>query len=66
MKNTESGMTGPLKSPMHGYLVNKPNLNPPCAHNTTMPGTAPKAAPIVSPLRGQVNIGRKSSQKSRG
>lgn len=49
-----AGMLGPLRSPMAGEgLVNRGTLNPPTGANTTLPGTAPKAAPIRSPLQGQ-------------
>ena len=50
-----AGMFGPLRTPMAGEgLVNKSGtLNPPTGANTTVPGTAPKAAPIRSPLQGQ-------------
>ena len=44
---------GPLRSPQTDYLVNKSPLNPAIGANTTIPGTAPKAAPIRSPLNGQ-------------
>lgn len=52
-------MHGPLRSPMAENLVNKGPLRPPVGANTTIPGTAPKAAPIRSPLNGQVNLGQK-------
>lgn len=43
---------GPLRSPMQPSAF-KGTLHPPTGANTTMPGTAPKAAPIRSPLQGQ-------------
>ena len=45
---------GPLRSPQTDYLVNRGPLNPPVGANTTIPGTAPNAAPIRSPLQGNV------------
>jgi len=53
-----SGLNGTLRSPMSDTLVNKGTLKPSIGANTTMPGTAPKAAPIQSPMNGEVNIGR--------
>lgn len=47
-----AGKIGPLRSPQADYLVQKGPLNPPIGANTTIPGTAPKAAPIRSPLQG--------------
>ena len=50
-KNRGMGYTGPVRSPMAGFLTNdKVKLNVPTGANTTMPGTAPKSAPIQSPL----------------
>lgn len=48
-----AGMNGPLRSPMAAGLVNRGTLNPPTGANTTIPGTAAKAAPIRSPHQGQ-------------
>jgi hypothetical protein len=54
-----AGKVGPIRTPMAGYLVNKPELDPPTGANTTIPGTAPKAAPIQSPMGGsQIKPGR--------
>lgn len=53
MPKTKSytGMNGPLRTPMAGFCTQpKQNHNPPTGANTTIPGTAPKAAPIRSPL----------------
>jgi hypothetical protein len=47
-----AGRVGPLRSPQAEYLVNKGPLSPPVGANTTIPGTAPNAAPIRSPLPG--------------
>ena len=48
-----AGYNGPLRSPAAATLVNRGTLNPPTGANTTIPGTAPNAAPIRSPLQGQ-------------
>ena len=48
-----AGYFGPLRSPMAENVVNKGTLHPPTGANTTIPGTAPSAAPIRSPLQGQ-------------
>lgn len=51
-----AGLFGPLRSPMgsgEGMVNKSGTLNPPTGANTTIPGTAPKAAPIRSPLQGQ-------------
>jgi len=55
-----AGMNGTLRSPAADTLVNKGTLKPSIGANTTIPGTAPKAAPIQSPMNGEVNIGRRS------
>lgn len=57
-----SGKTGQFRSPMAGYLANpSPNLSPSIAPQTTITGSAPKAAPIQSPMAPYpVNKGRKS------
>lgn len=54
-----AGMNGPLRSPMAANLVNKGTMRPPTGANTTIPGTAPKAAPIQSPMNGSRVIGKK-------
>ena len=69
MAKESSGSTvahkhGPLRSPMADYLVNKGPLNPAIGANTTIPGTAPNAAPIRSPLNGQVNVNLSRKWKS--
>jgi hypothetical protein len=46
------GKVGPIRSPMSDYLTNRGTLRPPTGANTTIPGSAPKAAPIRSPLQG--------------
>jgi hypothetical protein len=48
-----AGRLGPLRSPMADNVITRGPLNPPIGANTTIPGTAPKAAPIRSPLQGQ-------------
>lgn len=49
----ESGLHGPLRSPMCGNLANeKMKLNPSIAANTTRPGVAKQSAPIRSPMNG--------------
>ena len=47
-----AGMNGPLRSPAAATLVNKGTLNPSIGANTTIPGTAPKAALIQSFMNG--------------
>lgn len=54
-----AGKIGPLRSPQAEYLITKSPLNPAIGANTTIPGTAPKAAPIRSPLQGQKIQNRK-------
>lgn len=49
---------------MADYLVNHGPLRPPTGANTTMPGTAPNAAPIRSPLDGRVNVNLSRRWKS--
>lgn len=44
---------GPLRSPGTDTLVAKGPLRPATGANTTIPGTAPKAAPIQSPMDGK-------------
>lgn len=63
-QQTVAHKNGPIRSPMTDYLVNKGTLNPPTGANTTMPGTAPNAAPIRSPLNGQVNVNMSRRWKS--
>jgi hypothetical protein len=55
-----AGKIGPLRSPMasNGSLPNTGTLRPPTGANTTIPGTAPNAAPIRSPLAGNVNMAK--------
>jgi hypothetical protein len=48
-----AGYNGPLRSPIAANLVNRGTLRPSTGANTTVPGTAPKAAPVRSPLQGQ-------------
>jgi hypothetical protein len=51
----ESGMVGPLRTPMCYNLAvpeNKLKLNPSTAANTTRPGIAKNSAPIRSPQNG--------------
>jgi hypothetical protein len=63
MKNNgakSAGYTGPLRSPMAGSLVNKGTMRPPTGAYTTIPGSAPKSAPIRSPLQGQTLLNIKS------
>jgi hypothetical protein len=51
----ESGMIGPMRSPMCNNLAipeNKMKLNPSVAANTTKPGIARQSAPIRSPMNG--------------
>lgn len=48
-----AGMNGPIRSPMTDNMFHKGTLHPSIGANTTIPGTAPKAAPIRSPLQGQ-------------
>jgi len=55
---------GPLRSPQTDYLVNKGPLRPATGANTTVPGTAPNAAPIRSPLDGRINVGQGRRWKS--
>lgn len=46
-----AGKHGPLRTPMADCgIINKGTLRPSTGANTTVPGTAPKAAPIRSPL----------------
>jgi hypothetical protein len=57
-----AGYNGPIRSPIADNLFNRGTLNPPIGANTTVPGTAPKAAPIRSPLQGQPLKGFKSGK----
>jgi hypothetical protein len=56
-----AGRHGPLRTPMAASgIINKGPLHPPTGANTTIPGSAPKSAPIRSPLQGQPLKGFKS------
>lgn len=49
-----AGRHGPLRTPMAASgIINRGPLRPPTGANTTIPGSAPKSAPIQSPLQGQ-------------
>lgn len=50
MKTSKGGSNyGPLRTPMSADAVKSSPMVPKIARNTTMPGTAPKSAPISSP-----------------
>lgn len=61
---TIASLNGPVRSPIADFLVNRGPLRPPTGANTTMPGTAPNAAPIRSPLDGRVNVNLSRRWKS--
>lgn len=67
MSKTVSGKHGPLRTPMQGYMVHGDNskLNPSTGANTTIPGTAPKAVPIQSPIKTGVVKGTRTIANSR-
>ena len=47
-----------LSSPQAPFLAGSPHV-PPCAHNTTMKGSAPRSAPISSPQAPFTNVSKR-------